>query len=257
MILVTGASGNVGNATLRALLARGRQVRALSREPREWPSGVEGVVFLLSGYEGTSQLLTSLQAAGGRRVVLLSSSSAPSGDEENAVARFHIEAERLVRSSGLEWTIVQPNSFMSNATRWLPQLSVGDVVGGPVGTLPIAIVDPADVGAVAALALEAPGHAARTYRLSGPQSLTPAEQVQILGRVLGRELRFDAWPDDKARVELAKDMPEPYVEALFSFFVDGTIDETTVLPTVEQLLGRPPSTFEAWACANATRFAPG
>jgi uncharacterized protein YbjT (DUF2867 family) len=95
----------------------------------------------------------------------------------------------------------------------------------------------------------------RGHRLSGPQAVTPAAQVEILGRVLGRKLRFDAWPDDKARVELAKELPEPYVEAVFSFFVDGTIDETTVLSTVEQLLGRPPSTFEAWARANATRFA--
>jgi hypothetical protein len=79
--------------------------------------------------------------------------------------------------------------------------------------------------------------------------------VEILGRVLGRKLRFDAWSDDKARVELAKELPEPYLEAVFSFFVEGTIDETTVLSTVEQLLGRPTSTFEAWARANATRFA--
>ena len=272
MILVTGASGNVGAATLRALVEDGHPVRALSREPREWPDGVEGVVgdladaaaraadgvdglFLMSGYEGTAELLDAVQARSGRRVALLSSSSAPGGDETNAIARYHIEAERLVRSSGLDWTILQPNSFMTNATRWSSQLRAGDVVGGPFGDVPVAVVDPADVGAVAALALTGPGHGSATYRLSGPQALRPAEQLAILGRELGRDLRFEAWPDDRARVALAKDMPDPYVDALFSFLVDGTVDETTVLPTVEQLLGRPPVTFEAWARANAAALA--
>jgi uncharacterized protein YbjT (DUF2867 family) len=145
MILVTGATGNIGGATLEALVAGGRQVRALSRSERSWPEGVEGVTgdlddadslvraaegveaaFLLSGYTGTERLLAALEAAGATRAVLLSSSSAPSGDMTNAVAKYHIEAERTVQGSGLEWTVLQPNSFMANALQWAPQLAEGD-----------------------------------------------------------------------------------------------------------------------------------
>ena len=274
MILITGATGNIGGATLAALLASGRPARALSRTARSWPDGVEGVtgdlddadslvrvadgveaVFLLSGYAGTERLLAALAAAGATRAVLLSSSSAPSGDMTNAVAKYHIEAERAVQESGLEWTLLQPNSFMSNALQWVPQLASGDVVRGPFGSVPVAAIDPADVGAVAALALTEPGHAGRAYRLSGPEALLPEQQVEILGRALGRDLRWDGWSDAQARSELEAQMPTPYVDAFFSFFVDGLIDESTVLPTAPELLGRPPRTFEAWARANAEAFA--
>ena len=274
MILITGATGNIGGATLAALVASGRPVRALSRTARSWPDGVEGVtgdlddadslvrvadgveaVFLLSGYAGTERLLAALAAAGATRAVLLSSSSAPSGDMTNAVAKYHIEAEQAVQASGLEWTLLQPNSFMSNALQWVPQLASGDVVRGPFGSVPVAAIDPADVGAVAALALTEPGHAGRAYRLSGPEALLPEQQVEILGRALGRDLRWDGWSDAQARSELEAQMPKPYVDAFFSFFVDGLIDESTVLPTAPELLGRPPRTFEAWARANAEAFA--
>jgi len=273
MILITGATGNIGGATLAALVSSGTPVRALSRTERSWAPGVEGVtgdlddadslvraaegveaVFLLSGYAGTERLLAALSAAGATRAVLLSSSSAPSGDLTNAVAKYHIESERTVQASGLEWTLLQPNSFMSNALQWAPQLADGDVIRGPFGSVPIATIDPADVGAVAALALTERGHAGRTYRLSGPESLLPEQQVEILGRVLGRGLRWEGWSDAEARRELEAQMPKPYVDAFFAFFVDGLIDETTVLPTVQEVLGRPPHTFDAWARANAEAF---
>jgi uncharacterized protein YbjT (DUF2867 family) len=116
------------------------------------------------------------------------------------------------------------------------------------------MVDPADVGAVAAAALTEDGLAGRSLRLSGPEALTPAEQVAILGEGLGRPLRFEAVPDDEARATMEAQMPKPYVDAFFAFFADGTLDETTVWPTVEDVLGRPPGTFAAWVSANAHRF---
>ena len=102
--------------------------------------------------------------------------------------------------------MLQPNSFMSNALQWVPQLASGDVVRGLFGSVPVAAVDPADVGAVAALALTEPGHAGQTYRLSGPESLLPEEQVGILGRVLDRDLRWEGWTDKQAP-ELESQMP--------------------------------------------------
>jgi hypothetical protein len=73
--------------------------------------------------------------------------------------------------------------------------------------------------------------------------------------VLGRAVRVEPQPDDEARAEMVAQMPEPYVDAFFEFFRDGLIDETTVHPTVERVLGRPPRSFRDWAAAHADAFA--
>jgi uncharacterized protein YbjT (DUF2867 family) len=195
-----------------------------------------------------------MKAGGVERVTLQSSSAVPGGDTTNAVARYHIESEQAIRASGLEWTFLQPNSFMSNTLQWADQLRRGDTVRVPFADVPIATVDPRDIAAVAAKALTEDAHAGRSYRLSGPESLLPEERLAILGRALGRDLRFEAQPNDEAHAEMSTAMPPEYVDAFFSFFVDGTLDESAVLPTVEEILGRPPGTFAAWAEAHAAAF---
>jgi uncharacterized protein YbjT (DUF2867 family) len=275
MILVTGATGNAGGGVVNGLLELGAGVRGLVRPGSEadLPDGVEAApgdlndpeslrgplegvsaVFLLSGYEGIERSLELMREAGVQRVVLLSSSAAPTGDLSNAVARYHILSERAVRESGLPWTFLQPNSFMSNAFRWLPQLEKGDVIHGPFGDVPIATIHPDDVGAVAARALTTSDYEGKTYRLSGPEALRPAEQVAILSKYAGRNLSFEAQGNEEARAEMEGQMPKEYVDAFFDFFVDGAVDETTVHPTVEEVTGREPRSFEEWAEANADAF---
>jgi uncharacterized protein YbjT (DUF2867 family) len=275
VILVTGATGNAGGGVVNGLLELGADLRGLVREGSEskLPNGVEAAVgdlnspeslrgpldgvsgvFLLSGYDGIEQSLTLMRDAGVERVVLLSSSAAPTGDLDNAVARYHILSERAVRESGLGWTFLRPNSFMSNALRWLPQLKDGDVIHGPFAEVAISTIHPDDLGAVAGRALTTAEHQGRTYRLSGPEALRPAEQVAILAKFSGRALRFEAQSNEEARAEMEAAMPKAYVDAFFEFFVDGTVDETTVHPTVKEVTGRDPRGFEEWAEANADAF---
>jgi uncharacterized protein YbjT (DUF2867 family) len=276
MIFVTGATGNVGRELVRVLAEAGEPVRALIRREEDrakLPAGVQGHVgdlndpntledaldgvraaHLLAGYDGLEELVAAMRDAGVARVTLQSSSGVPSGDMTNAVARYHILSEQAIRDSGLAWTFIQPNSFMTNALRWLPQLRAGDTIRLPFANVPIAVIDPADIAEVAAAALTTDRHEGHSYRVSGPESLLPAEQVAILANVLDRDLRFEAQSDEEARAEMSAIMPAEYVEAFFSFFVDGTIDESTVLPTVEEVLGRPPGTFEQWASTHADAF---
>jgi len=275
VILVTGATGNAGGAAVRALVNAGEDVRALVRDPdaAPLPAGVDPVAgdlnrpdtlaphlkgvsaaFLLSGYEGLEETLANMRRAGVERVVLLSSSAAPTGDETNAVARYHILSERAVRNSGLGWTFLQPNTFMTNTFQWLPQLRQGDVIRAPFPDVSVATIDPDDIGAVAAAGLTSDAHEGRAYRLSGPESLSPADRVAILGEVLGRELRFEGQSNEEARAEMSAAMPAEYVDAFFRFFVDGDVDESAVLPTVEQVTGRPPGGFEEWARAHVDAF---
>jgi uncharacterized protein YbjT (DUF2867 family) len=276
MIFVTGATGNVGAELVRALAGAGEQVRALVRRDADrakLPAGVDAFVgdlnrpetlagavdrvsaiHLLSGYEGMDRLLADARRAHVERVVLQSSSAVPSGDMSNAVARYHILSERAVRDSGLAWTFLQPNTFMSNTLQWIPQLRAGDVVRAPFADVRVATIDPHDVAAVSAKALTSSDHEGRTYRLSGPDSLLPADRVRVLGEVLGRALRFEGQSDVEAREEMLASMPAEYVDAFFSFFADGKLDESEVRDTVERVTGRRPRSFEQWASANADAF---
>lgn len=274
MLLVTGATGNVGGELVRALAAAGRPVRALARgeAPADLPAGVDvaagdlnrpdslagalaGIsgVFLLPGYADMPGLLEVIRKAGVERVVLLSGSSAD-GDISNAITAYMASSEAAVRSSGLPATTLRPSGFMSNTLQWAPQLAAGDVVRAPFASAAVATIDPRDIAAVAALALTSTGHEGQTYRITGPQALVPADRVRILGAVLGRELHFEAQPDDEARREMEAAMPRKYVDAFFNFYADGALDESVVLPTVGQLTGRPPGTFEQWARAHARAF---
>jgi uncharacterized protein YbjT (DUF2867 family) len=274
-LLVTGASGNIGGELVQALTAAGEQVRALTHgdppatlphgvevavgdlnQPDSLASALEGVsgVFLLSGYADMPALFSTVDDAGVDRVVLLSSGAVVGGDISNAVVRYNVDSETALRNSGVPGTILRPSGFHSNALRWIPQLHGGNVVREPFASVPIAAIDPLDIAAVAALALTQPNHQGASYRLTGPEAILPADRVRILAQVLDRDIRLEPLSDEQARVEMSRDTPSEYVDAFFSFFADGTYDDSLVQPTVQQLLGRPPRSFEQWARAHANAF---
>jgi uncharacterized protein YbjT (DUF2867 family) len=275
MILVAGSTGNIGAELVAGLVASGEAVRALVRKPpQSGARGVEYVIgdldepaslapaldgvtgaFLLPGYRDMPGVLAEARRAGVGRIVQLSGGSAGTGDMSNAVTRYMVVTERAVHDSGLPWTILRPSAFMSNALRWLPQLKAGDTVRLPFADVRTATVDPHDIAAVAAKALLEDGHEGQIYYPTGPESLLPAEQIAILGDVLGRDLRFEAQPDDEARAEMTQQMPAEYVDAFFDFYVNGSLDESVVRSTVQDVTGVPPRTFRQWAEAHATAFA--
>lgn len=272
MIVVTGATGNVGREVVRLLVKAGHPVRALTRDPAKAtvPPGATAVagdltdpatlrpalggataLFLLSGY--SPDIFREASRAGVRRVVLMSGGAAETGDRTNAVAEYMIETEDALRASGLGWTMVRPRMFMTNALQWAPQVNSG-VVRAPWPDVPSAVVDPADIAAVAAQALVSADHEGREYPVTGPEALRPGDRVRILAETLGREIRYEAQPDDEARAEMLARMPERYVDAFFGFYSDGKLDEATVFPTVLDVTGAPPRTFAEWVRANAGRF---
>jgi uncharacterized protein YbjT (DUF2867 family) len=263
-ILVTGATGNIGAEVVRVLTEKGEQARPLVRGPdgpdlNEPPTlrpalqGVRGL-FLLPGYADMAGVMDEAAKAGVDHVVLLSGSSADAGDLDNAISRYMVRSEEAVRASGLAWTILRPNAFMSNALRWLPQLRAGDTVRAEFPHAVATVIDPYDIASVAAIALTSAGHDRAIYRLTGPAPLLAEERVRILGAVLGRDLKFVGLGDEETRAEMSKTMPPEYVEAFWSFYVDGTLDESMVTPTVAEVTGRAPHTFEQWAMAHRDAF---
>jgi uncharacterized protein YbjT (DUF2867 family) len=201
-------------------------------------------------------VVAAARAGGVERVVLLTSRCVEGGRPDNPVTAMWLDAEAAVRDSGLAWTVLHPSGFHSNALRWLPQLRAGDVVAAPWPDVAIASIDPADIAAVAALALTDPAgaHAGRTLTLSGPAAETPGQQVATLARVLGRPLRYAPLADGEARARMLADTPAPIVDALFRFFTGGEFDDSPVVDTVAELTGRPPGTFAAWATSHAGDF---
>ncbi|GAA1116275.1 NAD(P)H-binding protein [Kribbella jejuensis] len=270
-ILITGATGNAGGAVVQSLAEQGIPGRALVRAATELPAGIEpaygdlnrpdtfvdalaGVsgIFLLSGYDRLDELLANAVRAGVRKVVVLSSSSLD-GEPTNAVAAYHHATEEAVRASGLAWTFLRPNSFMSNTLRWRDQLRAGDEVRVQFPDVAVSTIHPRDIADVAVRALQGEQDS-EVLRLTGPVALTPVEQVAILAEALGRKLT--AYPMSRAETHAAlyASMPEPYAAAIESFFGDGTIDETSVNTTVADVTGRPARTLQTWVQENRALF---
>ena len=267
MILVTGATGNVGRALVDTLAADGHRVRAIARTPDRaaLPASVDVVqadlsapetvsgalagvdkLFLLGAFSTTGEVLDRARQAGVGHVVLLTSRCVIGGAPDNAVTRMWLDAESAVERSGLPWTILHPSGFHSNALRWLPQLRQGDAVRAPWPEVPIASIDPADIAAVAATVLVDGGYEGAALELSGPEALTPGDMVGTLAEVLRRPLRYEPLADADARRAMAADTPPEVVDALFRFFSDGEFDDAGVVDTVLEVTGRRARTFRRW-----------
>jgi uncharacterized protein YbjT (DUF2867 family) len=280
MLLVTGATGNIGAHLIRQLSRRDVPVRALVRDPARagWmPESVErhrgdlddtstlatafrGVerMFLLTPGIGTSMAHNALRAAadaGVQHVVLLSSTNV-FGNPVPAMGRWHHEREQLVKQSGLAWTILRPNGFMSNAFEWLPTMADGYVLDA-TGPGRHAVIDPADIASVAAVTLTEPGHIGAEYTLTGAESLTTAEQVHTLGDVLRMdiELREVNTAADAVRSRFPNGAPAALAAAVveaWALMRADTVGQRT--DTVERLTGCSPSTFRAWCEQHASTF---
>jgi uncharacterized protein YbjT (DUF2867 family) len=276
MILVTGATGNVGSELVHTLVARGEAVRALTRDssrtnfpaavevahgdlevPETLTPALEGVrkVFLLGGgFTTVTELLHRIRGADVEHVVVLASRCVVGGNPDNAITRMWLDAEAAVRDSGVPGTILRASGFQSNALRWLPQLTRGAVVRAPWPEVPIAVIDPADIAAVAATVLTEPGYEHTAPSMSGPEPLTPGEQVTTLARALQRPLRYEPISDEDARAQMATDTPADFIDAFFRFFSDGEFDDSVVVDTVREITGTPPRTFEQWSRTHARLF---
>jgi uncharacterized protein YbjT (DUF2867 family) len=224
--------------------------------PDSFADGLSGVsgIFLLSGYDRVEELLDNAVRAGVRKVVLLSSSSLDSANTSNAIAAYHHATEEVVKSSGLEWTFLRPNSFMSNTLRWLDQLRVGDVVRVQFPEVAISTIHPLDIADVAVRAFTE-DHGGAIHRLTGPVALTPPQQVEILGAAIGRPLTAYPMTRAETQAELQATMPPQYAAAIDSFFGDGIVDETSVTNAVEKITGHSPRTLQDWTRENAALFA--
>ncbi|MBW5482163.1 NAD(P)H-binding protein [Streptomyces bambusae] len=270
MIVVTGATGNVGRELVRILVEAGEQVTAVARRPAELPVGVRHVqadladpqslrpalhgaeaLFLLVAGEDPQGILDVAAAAGVRRVVLLSSQGAGTRPE---VYRHPAAFEDAVRRSGLEWTVLRSGGLNSNAFAWAGTIRAERTAAAPFGDVGLPTVDPADVAEVAAAVLRRDGHAGSTYELTGPAPVTPRERAEAIGHALGAPVRFVEQTPAEARAQMLEFMPEPVVEGTLAILGRPLPAEQRTSPDVERILGRAPRTFADWAARTAPAF---
>jgi len=279
MLLVTGATGNIGRELVGELADQGAEFRILVRdptraaglaaehvvgdlgEPESLVPAFDGVdrLFLLvpgTGTEHTAAALAAARAAGVKQVVLLSSFQAL-GDPVPAMGRWHREREEMVRASGIPATFLRPGGFMTNALDWLSTIRSEGYVFDPFGEGRYAPIDPADIAAVAALALTEDGHQGEEYTLTGEETFTIAEQVRVLAAATGRDIavRAATTPEEAVRFRFPNGAPPALVEAITEWFTSMRADTTGFhTDTVRRLLGRAPRTFADWCARNAHRF---
>ncbi|MBB5081722.1 uncharacterized protein YbjT (DUF2867 family) [Nonomuraea endophytica] len=162
--------------------------------------------------------------------------------------------EEAVAGSGVEWTRLEAQEFMSNTLTWADSIRAEGVVREPYD-FPSALVHEADIAAVAAVALLDDGHSGRSYNLTGPESLTPSERIAILSRAVGRDIAFQSITHEQAIDRLtATGVSRADAEYVVGWYAAPDASSTTVDDTVTRVTGRPARTFTQWVDEHADRF---
>ncbi|MFF1640621.1 SDR family oxidoreductase [Streptomyces sp. NPDC058246] len=278
MIVVTGATGNVGRPLTQALAQAGAQVTTVSRHAaaaadgaRHMPAdlahpqsltaaldGAKALFLLLSGDlhapEASPADIIDLAAASGvRRVVLLSSQGVAT--RPHGVSRIAMRAvEDALRESGLDWTVLRPGGFASNALAWAESVRTQQTVAAPFGDVGVPIVDPADIAQVAAACLLDDRHTGTVLELTGPKVITPRQQAQAIAAALGSPVRFHELTREQAKAAMTQSVPPALADDTLDITAAPNPAELRISPDVERVLGRAPSPFNDWVARNITAF---
>ncbi|MFC9028288.1 NAD(P)H-binding protein [Streptomyces arboris] len=276
MILVTGATGNVGSALLKELQLFGAgPLRALTRDTARavFPVGVEAVegdlaqtaslepalqgvrsLFLLSRMGPDTEILDAARRAGVEHVVLVSSITVQTHPHLGP-AEENLTVEDLLKASGMAWTILRPTQFASNALWWADAIRAHETVRVPYADIGLPTIHPADIASVSRLALTESGHRERTYALTGPERITPRQQAGAIAAVLGREVPFAEIGREAALGQMAAFLGYEAADAVLDVTGGDVNDELlTVRDTVSRITGTPARTFRQWAAENADAF---
>lgn len=283
MILITGASGGAGGAVLQEMMKTREPLRAMYRSkedaakaPANVPvaiadfadkqslaralEGVDRVYLVCSPVQELVQLESNMidacKAAGVKHVVLNSALGAT--DYPKSFPSWHHKVEEKLKTSGIGYTILQPNSFMQNIPQFFgPTIRTQGVFYADLGNSTMSYIDVRDIAAVVAKALLSPAaHAGETYELNGPEALTSAQVAEKISRVAGRKVQYvDISPADQRKAMLEMGMPEWQVSALIelhAYFTGGKGGD--VDDVVAKIIGRPMITLDKFLTEYAASF---
>jgi uncharacterized protein YbjT (DUF2867 family) len=279
--LVFGATGTVGSAVTRELLARGAKVRALTRDPGKVSSfgpgvdavkgdlldpatlpglydGVDGAFLLTAnGVSESHEGLMAVSAAVTQKAKRIVHLSVQQADRASYLPHFgsKVGIEHAVRTSGLPYTILRPSNFHQNDYWFKDVMLQYGVYPQPLGGIGVSRVDVRDIAEVAATVLTQGGHEGKSYELVGPRGLTGTECAKIWGAALGREIRYagddlDAW--EKANAPYLPPALLYDFRLMYAHFQKhGLLGSAEEVGTMTRLLGHPPRGLETFAAEAA------
>lgn len=278
MIVVTGATGNIGRPLTQALAEAGERVTAVSRHAVEVPDGVrhvtadltepgtlapaldgaKAVFLLLSGdlhapRARPADIITLAAASGVRRIVLLSSqgvATRPLGPSRVAMRAV----EDALTESGLDRAVLRPGGFASNALAWAESVRLHGTVAAPFGDVGVPVIDPVDIAEVAAACLLDDRHTGKIFELTGPQVITPRQQAAAIAAALNSPLRFHELTREEAKATMTRFVPAELADDTLDIIGAPNPAELRISPDVEEVLGRAPSPFTGWADRNIAAF---
>ncbi len=152
--------------------------------------------------------------------------------------------------------MLRPGNFSSNALRWAHTIKTQGAVYAPHGDGKSAPIDPRDIADVAFHALTEDGHEGKTYGLTGDESMSTREQVAVLSKAIGKELRFVDVPEAGARsAMIGSGLPEIMADAVLELVRAGAGPSGGMkTDTVREVTGHGARTFADWAKDNAAAF---
>lgn len=285
-ILLTGATGTVGQALAQTLADRGIPFRALVRQPgapaAQWLASLPSAEVVLGDFDDPASLQQALvgieraflltnsteqaeaqqlrfvklaRQAGVLHVVKLSQWAADAASPVRFLC-YHAVVEQAIRAAGLTYTFLRPNLFMQGLLAFKDSIKAQGQFFAPIGDACISVIDVRDIAAVAAAALTEPGHENQTYNLTGPAALTHAEMAASLAEALGHPVTFIDVPPAALRGYLAQaGFPEWQTEGLLEDYAHYQRGEAAVVTyDVQKVTGQLPRNFAAFARAYAPAF---
>jgi len=277
MIVVTGATGNVGREAVRLLAAAGEPVRALVRHaPASMPAEVDVVtgdfddagsldralrgadtVVLISPAVPQQEiaLIDVARSAGVSHVVKITSKASPRSPVERRRGQAVIEAH--LQASGLDWTLLRNNAYQQNLLTLAPAVRASRSFAMSAGDGEVGMVDARDVAAVAVQVATSPSaHIGRTYWPTGPQLVTYGDVADALSDTVGLPVTYRrVTPDDHLQLMISAGVPTPVAQSnAHAFRLIGDGDAAWVTDDVSTLTGTTPRTMREFITQHRSSF---
>jgi uncharacterized protein YbjT (DUF2867 family) len=281
-VLLTGATGRLGQLVAARLNAHDVQWRAYARRPeaanklgaaeviagnfsdsQALAKATQGIqtVILISGddplqHEQEINVLRAAKASGVKHIVKLSAQSAGLSPPIS-FGKKHIQVEQAIQASGLHWTFIRPVFFQQSFLMFADTIRKGNKIILPAGKGSVAFVNANDVAdCLVAVALQ-PKFANKTYTLTGGRAISFAQAGEIIGNVRGKPVSYISPPAWLAKIVLPKAAGMPRWLALEVIDLLQGISRNAQSATsqdLQTLLGREPTSFESFAKDNAAFF---